>query len=144
MSQIFTKRILLGTGFGLLFGLLCFTGFSTNTDIPAELAQWQKWSWSNAMMWSTIINRMTLGIVVALAGTVTRSLFFNIKISPIIRGAKMGMLISLPLALGTLMGTDADLAQKSFWIVFIAGGVIGMIIDLIITKLTGEGKELLS
>ena len=144
MSQIFTKRILLGTGLGLLFGLLCFTGFSTNPDIPAELAQWQKWSWSNAMMWSIIINRMTLGIVVALTGTITRSLFFNFKISPIIRGAKMGMLISLPLALGALMGTDADLAQKSFWIVFIAGGVIGMIIDLIITKLTGDGKELLS
>ncbi len=144
MSQIFTKRILLGTGLGLLFGLLCFAGFSTNPNIPAELAQWQKWSWSNAMMWSTIINRLTLGIVVALAGTITRSLFFNFKISPIIRGAKMGMLISLPLALGALMGTDADLAHKSFWIVFIAGGVIGMIIDLIITKLTGDGKELLS
>ena len=79
----------------------------------------------------------------AVGGVMTSCPVFNKKISAWFRGMKIGFLISLPMALGTfLVNGNAEVINQSFWYIIISGGVIGMIIDLIITKLTGEGKEL--
>ncbi len=139
-----TKRIMLGTALGAVFGVLCFAGFASNADLPAEMARWQVWSWSNAMMWGTITNRMLLGIVVALAGFITHHPTFGFKLPVWARGMKIGFIVSLPMAIGALMSTDAAAAQRGFWLVLVAGTIIGMVIDIIITKLAGDGEKLQS
>ena len=138
-----SKRIVLGTLLGAIFGLLCFAGFSSNPDMPAEFVKFQTWSWTNVFMWATISNRLALGFVVGIAGFITKHPTLNFPIPAFLRGIKVGALISLSLALGSLMGPNPEIAKRSFWIVLIAGMIIGMIIDLIITKVVGEGEELL-
>ncbi len=139
-----TKRLVLGSILGTLFGVFCFSGFASNSDMPAELTKWQVWSWSNTMMWSTIANRFLLGVVVALAGFITVHPMYNLKISAWFRGMKIGFLVSLPMAIGALMGQDAEMAKQGFWIVLVMGIIGGSIIDIIITKFAGEGKDLIS
>ena len=137
------KRLVFGSIFGIIFGFMCFYGFVSSTGMPENLAKWQVWSWGNLMMWSTVANRMVLGVMVGIAGFITTFPFWNAKIPVWIRGLKIGALISLPMALGSLMGENTVVAIKGFWIIMIVGGLIGVIIDLIITKIAGEGKELI-
>ncbi len=141
-NKTLTNRLILGTLLGVMFGVMCFTGFSSNPDMPVEMTKWQLWSWSNAMMWGTISNRMLLGVVVALAGFITRCPVFGFRISVWLRGMKIGFLVSLPMAVGALMNENPQAAQGSFLIVLMAGIIIGMIIDLIITKFVGDGDAL--
>jgi hypothetical protein len=136
------KRCGISMLMGASFGLLCFMGFSSNPDIPVEIAKFQEWSWSNPMMWSTIVNRFMIGFTVGLVGFVTVHPFFGFKIPVFARGFNTGALVSLPLALGALMGESPEMATKSFWIVLIAGAMIGMIIDLVATRIAGQGEEL--
>ncbi len=138
------KRVIVGTLLGAVFGILCFAGFSSNPDIPAEFAKFQVWGWGNIWIWQTVANRMLLGLLVALGGVVTTYPLFNFKIPAFLRGAKLGLIASLPMALGALMGPNPEMAHKSFWIILIFGTVIGLIIDVILTKLYGEGKKLLA
>ena len=137
-----TKRLLRGIGLGTLAGLICFYGFSMNTNMPAEMVKWQTWSWDNFMMWSTITNRMLLWLVVALAWFVTIHPMCGFKFPVFVRGLKMWALVSLPMALWALMW-EGEAAIQWFWFVLIAGAIIGMVIDLIITKIAGEGKALM-
>jgi hypothetical protein len=138
-----SKRIALGTLLGTIFGLLCFVGFSSNLEMPAEFVKFQTWSWTNVFMWTTITNRLAIGFVVGIAGFITKHPTFNYPIPAFLRGIKVGALISLPFALGALMGPNPEMAKQGFWISLIAGMVIGMIIDLVVTKVAGEGKDLL-
>jgi len=140
-----TKRLLLGTILGVLFGVLCFAGFASNKNVPVEFIKWQTWSCSNIMMWATIANRAVLGTMVALAGFITINSFVVIfKIPVFLRGIKMGLWVSLPMALGSLMGDNHEAAVNAFWFILGAGAFIGMVIDLIITKVAGQGKDLTS
>jgi hypothetical protein len=93
-----TKRLVWGSMLGVLFGALCFAGFSSNQDMPAEFAKWQVWSWSNTMMWFTISNRFLLGVVVAMTGFITVHLMCNLKLSAWLRGI-IGFLVSLSMAI---------------------------------------------
>ena len=136
------KRIAVSTALGAVFGFLCFAGFSSNPDMPAELAKLQAWSWSNPMMWSTVANRYALGFVVGIAGLVTVHPVFGFKFPPLLRGAGIGFLISLSMALGALIGGNQEASHSAFWIVLFAGIVIGAIIDFITTKVAGEGEYL--
>ncbi len=141
-NKVFLKRLLISSFLGILAGMLCFMGFSSKPDMPAEMAKLQIWSWNNFMMWSTIANRFAIGVMVGLGGYLTQSLVLGIKIHPWIRGAKIGFIISLSMALGALINPDPTVAKTGFWLVLILGIIIGMLIDIITTKLTGEGSDL--
>jgi predicted membrane protein len=67
----------------------------------------------------------------------------NLKLSAWLRGMKIGFLVSLPMAIGALMGEDAEMAKQGFWLVLIMGTIIGSIIDIIITKAAGQGDYLI-
>jgi hypothetical protein len=136
-----SKRVLFGMGLGLLAGLLCFMGFSSNPNMPAEMAKWQEWSFGNAMMWSTIFNRFAIGVVVGIAGFLTVHPLFGFKLPVFLRGACIGVLLSLSMAFGALL-SEGETACQAFWLILIAGLFIGMVIDLIITKIAGQGSAL--
>jgi len=142
MNKLFTKRIVLGAGLGFLFGILCFAGFSSKPDIPAEMAKWQDWNLSNPWLWGTLTSRVLLGFVVGLAGVVAKCPLTGRRIPAWLRGLKIGVLVSLPTALGALTNSNHDMAIGGFWIVLVAGGFIGLIVDLFLTRLVGEGKIL--
>jgi len=141
-NKILLKRMVFGSGLGLVAGLLCFAGFSSQPNIPTEYAQYQVWSWSNVWLWRTLLNRLVLGSMVAIAGFITVHPLLGFKISAWMRGAKIGFLISLPMAVSSLMNSNPEMAKSGFWMVLIAGTIIGLIIDVIITKFSGEGEEL--
>ncbi len=142
MNKIFVKRTILGAILGGFAGVLCFAGFSSTPDMPSNFAQYQVWAWDNVMMWNTVVNRFALGVMVALAGTIVWHPF-GFRISPWMRGAKIGFLMSLTLAIGALMNQNAEVARNSFAIVLVFGTIIGAVIDILITKFSGEGKDLL-
>lgn len=134
------KRLGIGALLGALAGLLCFYGFSSNPEIPAEMAQFQQWSWGNIMIWSTVTNRLAIGFAVGLAGFMTTHPLFGFKIPVFLRGIMIGILISLSMAFGAIIGSEET---SVFWLILIAGAIIGMIIDLIVTKIAGQGKDLI-
>ena len=142
MNKKLTKRILLGTGLGVLFGFLCFAGFSSKPDIPADTASLQVWSWSNVWMWGTVANRAALGLLVALGGVMIRHPWLGFRLYPILRGAKLGAIASLPMAIGSLANANHDMEVSGFWIVLVFGTIIGAIIDIVITKFIGDGSVL--
>ncbi len=138
----FKKRCLISATMGTAFGILCFSGFSSNPNMPAEFMEAQKWSLSNPMMWSLIANRFAIGFTVGLAGFMTVHPLFGFKLPPLLRGIQIGIIISLSMALGALMGPDTELARQAFWITLLFGAIIGAIIDLTATKFAGQGDTL--
>lgn len=136
-----TKRILTGIGLGTVAGLLCFWGFSSGAD-QMGMEQWAQWSWTNPMMWLVIANRFTIGFVVAIAGFITVHPFLNFRIPVWVRGAKFGVLVSLTMTIGVFMGPNPEGVWFVFWMMSVAGAVIGAIIDVIITKFAGQGEDL--
>ena len=134
------KRLCLATLIGTIFGILCFTGFSQNPNFPAEMAKYQLWSASNPMMWEIIINRMTVGFVIGLMGFITVHPVFGFKLPVFLRGFMIGAFVSLTMSFGAMIENPE--ATQTFWIITLAGGIIGMITDLIVTKVAGQGKDL--
>ena len=136
------KRILLGMLLGLIFGVICFAWFTKSPDLPPEMLSMQVWSWDNIMMWTIIANRFVLGFVVAIAWFITIHPFFRFKVPVVLRWAKFGALVSLLMAIWALMW-NMEGAWITFWMIILFGAVIGAVIDLILTKVAGQGKDLI-
>lgn len=141
MNNLF-KRILVGGFLGSIFGVLCFWGFANNPNLTEEMLPYTVFYWSNPMIWQLIANRFLVGVVVGMAGVITIHPLFNFKIPVFLRGFKMGVLVSLSLSIGVFFSDSPD-NFEAFLMITIAGGIIGMVIDLVITKLFGEGNDLL-
>jgi hypothetical protein len=92
-------------------------------------------------MWTIITDRFLIGLVVGLAGVYTTHPVFGFKLPPCIRGFCLGVFVSLTLAAGYMMNADAT--WTIFWATLIAGGVYGLIIDMLATKFGGEGKDMI-
>jgi len=135
-------RLCGGTVLGALFGALCFYGFGTQPNLTPELKVLTVWSTSNFMMWDIIVNRAVVGFTVGLAGFLTIHPLFGFKLPAFFRGFAMGISATLTLALGILINGATPEAVTAFWMTLIAGGIIGLIIDVILTKIAGEGSDL--
>ena len=134
-------RLCGGTVLGALFGVLCFYGFINNPHLDPSVQVYTTWSLSNLMMWDLIANRTAIGFVIGLMGFITVHPLFGFKLPPCLRGFAIGSFISLTLAIGAAMGGNNEPVQ-TFWIITIAGGIIGLIIDVILTKTVGQGENL--
>ena len=88
-----------------------------------------------------IANRTAIGFVVGLMGFLTVHPLFGFPLPSFFRGFMTGIFISLTLAIGATMGGNSE-PMITFWILTIAGGIIGMIIDIIVTKFIGQGSDL--
>ncbi|MBF0583012.1 MAG: hypothetical protein HQL80_02115 [Magnetococcales bacterium] len=132
------KRFVVALGLGAMFGLLCV--FLAAQKQP-EMA-----SLTHPIFWAILTDRILIGLVVALSGPFTRHPVLGFPYRPWLRGACMGAVVSLPLAAGAMSGPETP--QLSLWVIFaatlLAGGLYGALIDLVATKVGGEGKSLLA
>ena len=133
------KRILISTGMGFVFGLICFTGYIFSPNTQLEFASL---SLSNPMFWIIVLNRTILGLFVGFAGFITFHPFLKFKIPPILRGIKVGLIVSLLMAMGVFLAPNSEDSWNTFWLILGAGAFIGAIIDFVATKYAGEGKDL--
>jgi hypothetical protein len=70
------KRFLIALPLGVVAGLICtWLASSSAPDI-----------WGTALMWTIILNRWTIGLVVAFAGVYMRHPVFDFRIPPYFRG----------------------------------------------------------
>ncbi len=138
-----TKRMLLWSILGLVFGLICFAGFVANPDVAEEAKIFQVWAIDNAMMWTTVLNRFMLWVTVAMAWFITLHPIFKFKVHPAYRWAKMWLLVSLLMATWVLIWEPDSTAWTAFWFILIAWTVIWAIIDVILTKYTWEWEDLI-
>ena len=58
------------------------------------------------LMWAIITNRMVIGLAVGLAGAYTHHPIFGFSMPWYLRGLAMGLIVSLSLAFGSLVGTQ--------------------------------------
>jgi MFS family permease len=137
-------RLCGGTALGALFGILCFYGFASQPDMTPALKKLATWSTSNFLMWEMIVNRAMIGFLVGLAGFMTVHPLFGFKLPSVLRGFVMGIFGTLTMSFGVLIGGVNDATLQAFWITTLAGGVIGLIIDVILTKFAGQGSDLKS
>lgn len=132
------KRFLTAIPLGILAGVLC--------AYLASSKQPELFSLISPLFWVIVSDRFVLGIMVALAGAYVRHPVFGFRCYAWLRGAVMGALASLPLATGVfLMPAAGDMTSWTvFWLTVGVGAVYGLIIDVIATKIGGEGKDLLA
>jgi hypothetical protein len=133
------KRFFTAVPLGIIAGLVCVTLVSQNMP--------EIWAWDNMLLWTLFSDRVLIGLVVFLAGTFTSHPILGFKLHSWLRGAAMGALVSLPIAFGALVDPSTLPAEITatfvFWATVGSGAIYGLIIDLIATKIGGEGKALL-
>jgi len=138
-SDPLVKRKLICVVLGIVFGFLCFY-LAEGGNGPEESL------WCTPVMWGILFNRLLLGVMVFLAGFITFHKTFKFRLYPWLRGLIVGAFVSVDLAIWYLMMPDIDSSQK--WAIFgmtiVAGAVYGLIIDVVATKLSAEGKDLLN
>ncbi len=114
-----TKRLLVGTGLGMLLGIFCILGVSQR--IPTYVFNEVSYL---AAAW---YNRVIMGIIIGLAGEL--ELIKNSKtMNSIVRGAIIGAIVSFEFG---IFGQTMELLY-----VF-AGIMFGVINDLLTTKIAG-------
>jgi hypothetical protein len=88
---------------------------------------------------------MTIGGVVAIVGAYTRHPVFGFPTPSYLRGAVFGAIISIQLAVGVFMSPATGYYSQMtlFWLTILAGAIYGSIIDMIATRVGGEGRDLL-
>lgn len=129
------KRKLVALTLSILFGLLCV--HLANGSSEQSL-------WGTALMWQILYNRLLIGILVTIMGVFNWHSFFGMSLSPWFRGLLAGALVSVDLAIGVYISSDVpvDQIKMIFWSTIIAGAIYGMIIDIVATKVAGDGKTL--
>ncbi len=100
-----------------------------------------------------VTDRILIGMVIGLAGAYRKHPVFGFPIPWFVRGTCLGIFVSLPLAIGMVMGEATTwvmflrMDETTPWMIFfatlIAGGIYGFVIDGFATKFGGEGKEII-
>ncbi len=112
------KRIAIATAIGLLCGLFCAYG----TIWIAESKLW--FVITTGLLALIVYNRVLIGLFIGLGD--------NIPLHPVIRGAVIGAIISLAMAIRGMIDTSI-----TDGLTFIAFGVVyGIIADFVATKLS--------
>lgn len=130
------KRFLTAVGLGVVFGLVCVMVASQHQPEIANL--------NHPLFWAIFTDRVLIGLMIAFAGAFTRHPLFGFRLFPWMRGTLAGMAVSLPLAAGAM--SCPGVPDMSLWTVFgltlLSGAVYGIIIDVVATRVGGEGPAL--
>lgn len=134
MKKDMVRRLIVSVILWILFGLLCVQLASGPTPNIR----------GTPLMRSILFNRFLIGVVVAMMGIYTIHPILGFKCY-ILRGAFFGALISVAMAIGIYMDTTIGSAEqcKIFWMTIVAWAIYGLVIDLVATRLGGQGKGLL-
>jgi hypothetical protein len=136
-SNPLVKRKIVCVLLGIIFGFVCF-GFAESNMEEGTL-------WNTPNMWGILFNRILIGIVVYLGGVLTYNKILKFRIYPWFRGASLGAIVSIDLAVWSLMTPNMD--KSHAWAIFgmtiVMGAIYGSIIDIVATKIGGEGKEII-
>ena len=128
------KRKLVAIPLGIVFGFLC-----------AYLA-WQAdpttCFWQSPLTWQIVYNRMLIGAFILIMGVFTVHPVLKFRLFPAFRGALIGAVVSIDLGLGIFI-TPIQNDVSIFWMTIGFGAFYGFVIDVIATKIAGEGKKLL-
>ena len=108
-------RILVTTILGFIFGIICWLLASSGGEMPASVS------------WSIIFHRALLGFVIGISAW---------KINYVLHGIILGFIVSIPMALGTLVDKDF----KVFLGTLIMGIIYGFLIELITHFVVKEKK----
>lgn len=132
-SDLLVRRKLVCVALGIVFGLIC-CAFAASGGKTAV--------WGTPLMWAILWNRVLIGIVVFLGGALNYHVALGFRLSPWLRGAVIGAVVSIGPALGSLM-SPAGYQAEAVWGTIVMGAVYGLLIDIIATKATGDGKAML-
>jgi hypothetical protein len=131
------KRIVIGKGLGFLFGLLAFF------VIPMVLPDVSMMMRVGVLLWYTM-----MGAMIGVFGVMDYHPILKMRMPAWFRGVVIGGSMNLILLLIAYDALEPHLVTATvftnispFWIVF-EGAVLGLIIDMFITKKTGEGASL--
>ncbi len=122
------KRFLIALPLAILSGFICATVLATQVPIL----------WGTALMWIILADRFVLGVMVGLVGAFTHHPVFDFRMPVCFRGCCMGVFASLPLSAGFALAPEVP--SMFVWLVIIASGVLGGIIDWLATRFGGDGK----
>ena len=103
------KRIIIATLLGLLFGLFC--AYGTESSMPGVF--------STGILASIVYNRVLIGLIIGISD--------QIKIRPWLRGAKIGAIIGLAIAIPS--GWQGGAILLIFSIIY------GIVIDVITSRI---------
>lgn len=135
------KRLLTAAPLGVLAGLICVTIAGQNDPTI--------WDWQNPLLWTLLSDRWLIGVVIGLAGAYTHHPILGFRMPAWFRGAVLGAFVSLPIAFGALLTPAEQIPAGQtltfiFWATLATGAIYGLVIDLIATKVGGEGKQIVS
>lgn len=132
------KRFVVAITLGALSGLLCVYLASRHQPDLASL--------THPIFWTILTDRILIGVVIAFAGAFTLHPILGFAYRPWLRGACLGVVVSIPVAAGSMGGPAPG--PLSPWAIFLAtllaGAVYGAIIDWVATQVGGEGVSLLT
>jgi hypothetical protein len=99
--------------------------------------------WWTPLMWAIVFNRFLIGLFVYFAGAINYDAWLKCKWWSWLRGFIVGAIVSIDMAIGIFMSptTGSYDAVTVFWMTILAGAVYGLIIDLVATKVAGDGKK---
>ncbi|MFA6458614.1 MAG: hypothetical protein WCV72_04495 [Patescibacteria group bacterium] len=129
------NRFLVALPLGLAFGVLCAWLASQKDPTIFDVKSFS--------FWTIVWNRFLIGLVIGFAGAFTRHPVFGFRCPAFLRGIVLGAVVSLALAFGALI-TPIENAAQIFWLTVGVGAFYGLVIDLLATKVGGEGKSLVA
>ena len=103
------KRLVIATILGVLCGLFCMYG---------TIAKFPEFATDTLFLAGIVYNRALIGIVIGIAGNIDRN--------PVIRGAVIGVVVSMAMA---IFSADGMLPLLGFGLVY------GVLIDVVTSKL---------
>ncbi|MCK5460837.1 hypothetical protein KAI58_02540 [Candidatus Gracilibacteria bacterium] len=140
-NESIVRRLLTAKAVGLFFGLICF--FSIPIFWPNETLMFR----FGILIWYTV-----LGLIIGISGVLSHHPYLKFKFPIGFRGFFFGALLSFVFVLlgyeklEELMFTTQNFSDwglfSPFWFV-LEGLLLGTIIDIIATKVGGEGKQIL-
>lgn len=124
--------VLMGIGFGFLCAYLSSSGMEKGVDF-----------WWTPLMWAIVFNRFLIGLFVYFAGAINYNPWLKWRWWSWLRGFVVGAIVSIDMAIGIFMSPtmSSSEALTIFWMIILAGAVYGLLIDLVATKVAGDGKK---
>ncbi len=136
-----TERIVWGKIFGFLIGAIAFL------SLPALSPQMNLLTGFGIWLWYTMF-----GAVIAFMGIYREHPILGLPMPALLRGALVGAGLNLVLALliyddistafEFMSGTYVAITGAPVFLLMVEGAVWGMILDFVLTKWLGEGKDL--